>query len=74
MALTFPHTEYSNGFMVHGPLPRTFGPVHRYGKIYYRNYRRELKNGKGLSIVDVVFKDRAQAMMRIATNLCGNIF
>jgi len=34
--------------------PKIFGRYKRGNKTFFRNYNRELKNGKGLSIVDIV--------------------
>ena len=33
-------------------LTKKYGVVQRGGKTFYRNYGRELKNGKGVSIAD----------------------
>jgi hypothetical protein len=37
----------------HADLPKTFGEIKRRGKFFYRNYHHPLKNGKGMSYLDV---------------------
>ena len=51
------------------PRPKTFGPVQLpSGRVIYRNYHRELKNGKGLTWLDVLelkFKARYEELSKI---------
>lgn len=35
-------------------LPRTFGTMRRNGKLYFRNYKRTLKNAMGLNLADII--------------------
>ena len=35
-------------------FPKTYGIVNRKGKQHYRNYKRKLKNGRGLSGFDLM--------------------
>lgn len=36
------------------PGPKQYGFYKRMGKTFFRNYHRELKNGKGLSFADIL--------------------
>lgn len=36
------------------PGPKEYGFYKRMDKTFFRNYHRELKNGKGLSLVDII--------------------
>jgi hypothetical protein len=49
----FPWKEYDASLVinesVHGKI---YGKVCRSGRVHWRNYGRQLKNGKGLSILD----------------------
>lgn len=44
------------GFSVSGNFPKQYGIVMRAGKRHYRKYGRELKNGKGLTWIDLLHK------------------
>lgn len=66
--MNYDHAELSLGFQVSSPnreiwgasFPailkkrRYYGRVWRNGKCFYRNYGRELKNGRVMSIYDVM--------------------
>ena len=55
--------EYSQSFTVEDG-PKQYGKVMRNGKVFYRNYNRTLKNGKGFSALDL-FKIRHAETQRI---------
>ena len=54
------YQEYSNSIIVdtdyaHVLFPKHFALVKRGDKIFFRNYGRPLKNGKGMNIVDAEY-------------------
>ena len=44
---------------------KEYGVVKRGERVFYRNYRRELKNGKGLSFLDLCKKERKRNLKEI---------
>ena len=54
------YQEYSNSIIVdtdyaHVLFPKHFALVKRGDKIFFRNYGRPLKNGKGINIIDAEY-------------------
>jgi len=67
------HKEYGLAICTKPPL-KTYGRITRNGKRYYRNYKRELKNGKGLSQLDIMFLCIERTKDVISKNLLNNSF
>jgi hypothetical protein len=61
------HQSYAVGFTVSGNFPKQYGPVKRGGKTFYRKYRQELKNGKGLTWLDVLKENQAAMYEQLAS-------
>ena len=55
-------------------LPKTYGIVKCGDKQHHRNYKRELKNGKGLSGFDLMVMDSNKTVERIAGNVINKAF
>lgn len=66
--MNYNHTEISLGFQVTAPTgqwgesfasltaKKRYGRVWRNGKLFHRNYGRELKNGRGMSMYEVTLE------------------
>ena len=54
-------------------FPRTYGIVRRNGKVFYRNYKRPLKNG-GLSFLDMYEKKRTAYYDNLVERLNQTVF
>lgn len=46
-------------------FPKCYGLVHRGERVFFRNYGRELKNGKGLSFLDILEEKRKNVSKNI---------
>jgi hypothetical protein len=59
------------------PGPKQYGFYKRGGKERFRNYHRELKNGKGLSLVDIIdhrLKEAQRAIRIMLMEKCWELF
>lgn len=54
---------------------KTYGVVYRKdGRVIIRNYRRPLKNGKGLSLLDIAIERQISGQQRLLKYLARRVF
>lgn len=53
---------------------KSYGHVCRNGKLFFRNYRRELKNGKGLSLFDLIDIRLKKAQKEVQIKISNLLF
>lgn len=51
------------------PGPKQYGFYKRMGKTFFRNYHRELRNGKGLSLIDIIEDKLKKAQKELSKHL-----
>lgn len=66
--------QLSTGFAVAGNFPKQYGLVVRGGKRFFRNYHRELKNGNGLTWLDVLEAHSRNVYAQMAKLTAINVF
>ena len=54
------------------PGPKQYGFYKRMGKTFFRNYHRELKNGKGLTLIDIIQAKVKEAQRRMVKDMFEN--
>lgn len=67
--------EYGQSFAISNNQPKVYGPVHlKSGRKIYRNYGRELKNGKGIALVDLFVIRTLENRLRMDMELMSRVF
>ena len=66
----FDYKNLSCSFTIKNDGPKRYGRYIRNGQISYRKYSRELKNGKGITLLDVLI-ERSEELDRIAEAQAG---
>jgi len=62
--MDYKHVTYGISIKVPQGIKR-YGPVNRNGKIFYRDYGRELKNKKGVSFTELLSQKVEDAHRRL---------
>lgn len=71
----FEWKEYGMSVVVSNTGPKQYGLVRlKNGGKRYRNYRRELKNGKGLSFADLLIQRKLENQIRMDMELMSRVF
>lgn len=63
---------YSQSVTLTGKHPKTYGTVKRHGRIFYRNYHREIKGG--ISFIELVEIKQQQMQEAINKQLESSIY